>query len=247
MILPPSCSVSVRYSTSPSLRFLARLHGRMPFGNRAPAAELRPQRFLLFLDLGLVDPGPRASCPTSGSRPLRPPRAATNAADSSNSGNRQSHRSLPERAVGPRLLARRIDGEVIHCNHWVAKVRGVLRRLRQPKPAARREFPPARGSSQSGRASRCSDPCTESHPSPRTAASCSSVSTPSAVTAETEAVRKHDNGAHDLQRALVVGDVAHEGVIDLDAVEREAPQIAERGVSGAEVVGAARLVGALHD
>ncbi|MND05401.1 hypothetical protein D3C83_261710 [compost metagenome] len=27
----------------------------MPLGNRAPAAELRPQRLLLFLDLRLLD------------------------------------------------------------------------------------------------------------------------------------------------------------------------------------------------
>ena len=53
---------------------------------------------------------------------------------------------------------------------------------------------------------------------------------------EPKAVRQHDDRAHDLQRALAAGDVAHEQVVDLDAVEREAVQITKRGIAGSKIV-----------
>ena len=47
-------------------------------------------------------------------------------------------------------------------------------------------------------------------------------------------MRRH--GAHDVERADAVGDVLHERAVDLDLVEGEALQVAERGIAGAEVV-----------
>ena len=46
---------------------------------------------------------------------------------------------------------------------------------------------------------------------------------------KTQTVTQHHDGAHDLQRAFAGVDVAHEGLIDLDAVDFKALQIAERG------------------
>src|SRR5262249_41652988 len=50
-----------------------------------------------------------------------------------------------------------------------------------------------------------------------------------------EIVRQRDDGAQD-HRPLALARGAHERLIDLDRVEREPLQIAERGMAGAEVV-----------
>ena len=53
---------------------------------------------------------------------------------------------------------------------------------------------------------------------------------------EPEIVRHGDQRAHDGGVLGVVGDVAHEAAVDLDAREREAREIAQRGIAGAEIV-----------
>src|SRR5205085_9123043 len=45
-----------------------------------------------------------------------------------------------------------------------------------------------------------------------------------------------DDRLHDRQAVLTLRKVADERLVDLDLVEREAAEIAERGVSGAEIV-----------
>ena len=47
---------------------------------------------------------------------------------------------------------------------------------------------------------------------------------------------KLDAVAHDRAQALVVGQRAHEGAVELDLVARHGVQVAQRGVAGAEVV-----------
>ena len=37
-------------------------------------------------------------------------------------------------------------------------------------------------------------------------------------------------------QSLPMAEFANEGLVDLDAVEREAPQIAQRGIAGAEII-----------
>ena len=54
--------------------------------------------------------------------------------------------------------------------------------------------------------------------------------------ADPQACAKRGHGANNGAALLTVGQVAHEGLVDLDLVEREAAQIAERRVAGAEVV-----------
>src|SRR3954451_8905923 len=48
--------------------------------------------------------------------------------------------------------------------------------------------------------------------------------------------RQIDDGLHDAGGAVGAGDVADEATVDLDLVEREAVQIAQRGIAGAEIV-----------
>ncbi len=45
-----------------------------------------------------------------------------------------------------------------------------------------------------------------------------------------------DHGPHDAGRSAGFGDVGDEAAIDLDLVERETLQIAQRGIAGAEIV-----------
>ena len=45
-----------------------------------------------------------------------------------------------------------------------------------------------------------------------------------------------DHGVDDGHVLLVLGQAAHEGAVDLDAVDGEAPQVLERRIAGAEVV-----------
>ena len=51
-----------------------------------------------------------------------------------------------------------------------------------------------------------------------------------------EAVREAGDALDDRERALLVRDVLHERAVDLDLVEREAAQVAQAGVAGAEIV-----------
>ena len=53
---------------------------------------------------------------------------------------------------------------------------------------------------------------------------------------EAEIVRHRDQRAHDRGVAGVVGDLADEAAVDLDPRQREARQIAERRIAGAEIV-----------
>ena len=50
------------------------------------------------------------------------------------------------------------------------------------------------------------------------------------------AVGERGNRAHDVERARILGDVLDEGTVDLDLVEREALQVGQRRISGAEIV-----------
>ncbi len=91
----------------------------------------------------------------------------------------------------------------------------------------------ARCSTVSGRAMR--KPCSESQPTSRSAASCSSVSTPSATIDDAEMVA--ELGDHAYERAVAAaGQLLDEGAVDLDLVDGEVLQVGERGVAGAEVV-----------
>src|SRR6185437_7942642 len=51
-----------------------------------------------------------------------------------------------------------------------------------------------------------------------------------------QAVRQRHDGAHDLRIIAAGGDFLDEGVIDLELVERQAPQVAQARVAGAEVI-----------
>ena len=68
-----------------------------------------------------------------------------------------------------------------------------------------------------------------------TAASCASVSTPSAVVVMPQRLAERRDRAHDLLGVALV-EILHEGLVDLDLVEGEAAQIAQRGIAGAEIV-----------
>src|SRR3954464_6130606 len=51
-----------------------------------------------------------------------------------------------------------------------------------------------------------------------------------------EAMAKIDDGAHDRRRLRIPAEIDDEGAVDLDLVERERLQIAQRGVPTAEIV-----------
>ena len=53
---------------------------------------------------------------------------------------------------------------------------------------------------------------------------------------EIERVRHRDHGADDRRVFGLVREIGHERAVDLDRVEREPPQIAERRIAGAEIV-----------
>ena len=44
---------------------------------------------------------------------------------------------------------------------------------------------------------------------------------------EVQAVRQGDDGANDLQIAVILGDALHETLVDLQFVDREAPQVGQ--------------------
>ncbi len=58
--------------------------------------------------------------------------------------------------------------------------------------------------------------------------------------AQAEAVREGDGSPGDGQVVGVAGDVANEAAIDLQGVERQAPEVGKRGISGSEVIDAQR-------
>ena len=99
-----------------------------------------------------------------------------------------------------------------------------------------------------GRALLNRKPCASLQPSARRQASSASVSTPSAVMVTPRPRAKADDGAHDRLRVAIGVEAAHEGAVDLDLVEREAAQIAQRRIAGAEIVHArcARRARAAH-
>ena len=53
---------------------------------------------------------------------------------------------------------------------------------------------------------------------------------------DAEALAEADDRTHDRLRVGVGGEVAHEGLVDLDLVERKAAQVAQAGIAGAEIV-----------
>ena len=59
---------------------------------------------------------------------------------------------------------------------------------------------------------------------------------PSATVDHAEAVAEADDGLDDRPRLGAAVHVGNEGAIDLDLVEREAAQVAERAIAGAEIV-----------
>ena len=65
---------------------------------------------------------------------------------------------------------------------------------------------------------------------------CASVSTPSAMTREAEALGQRDDRVRDRGVVGAAGQVAHERAVDLDLVERQPRQIGERRIAGAEIV-----------
>lgn len=50
------------------------------------------------------------------------------------------------------------------------------------------------------------------------------------------AATQGDDGAHDGDIIAVIGQAAHEGLVDFQGVDRQALEVAERGVAGAKVV-----------
>ena len=73
-------------------------------------------------------------------------------------------------------------------------------------------------------------------PSAVTLSSCSLVSTPSAVVLIPRLEPRPTTARTIARLSSLSRQVADEGLVDLDLVEGEGPQIAERGVAGAEVV-----------
>ena len=65
---------------------------------------------------------------------------------------------------------------------------------------------------------------------------CCSVSTPSAVVIMSLAAAMFTTAWTMDEDAPATGDILDEGAVDLDLVEREALQIAQRGIAGAEIV-----------
>ena len=53
---------------------------------------------------------------------------------------------------------------------------------------------------------------------------------------QAEAVRQADDGADDGLVFRVIGDIAHEGLVDLQFVDLESLEVTQRGIAGAEVV-----------
>src|SRR5450755_539230 len=51
-----------------------------------------------------------------------------------------------------------------------------------------------------------------------------------------EAVAKADHGPHDRRRLRIASEIHDEGTVDLDLVERKRLQIAQRGITAAEVI-----------
>ena len=94
------------------------------------------------------------------------------------------------------------------------------------RPPARRRAAAARARSPARRRSRA----------PRAGASRPGDSRPSATTRQVEAVAEVDRRAGDLQVAVVGLDAGDERAVDLELVEREVAQAAERRTAAAEVV-----------
>lgn len=68
-----------------------------------------------------------------------------------------------------------------------------------------------------------------------TRSNCSAVFAPSAVVAIPEAAAERGDGADDGEAVFVRRHVVDEGAVDLDAVEGELPETAERRIAGAEI------------
>ena len=81
-----------------------------------------------------------------------------------------------------------------------------------------------------------SQPCISEQPSARSISRCCSVSTPSAVVIMLRAAAIFTTALHDAGGSLRLGDVVDEAAVDLDLVERETLQVAQRGIAGAEIV-----------
>ena len=92
----------------------------------------------------------------------------------------------------------------------------------------------SRSAAVSGFASR--NPCTSLQPRARSHSSWPARSTPSAVTVTFRLLRQRQNRVRDRRSPGRTVDVAHERFVDLDAVRREARDVRERRIAGAEVV-----------
>ena len=107
-----------------------------------------------------------------------------------------------------------------------------LQDLRQvAAAAASSSSTPAAGS---GRARR--KPWASGQPSSARKRRCASVSTPSATATRPERARQPQDGGDEGRGLAVVGDLAQEGAVDLERLDRHLAQARQRGVARAEVV-----------
>ena len=90
--------------------------------------------------------------------------------------------------------------------------------------------------SDAGRAGPNTWPCASSQPNARSAANCSSVSTPSAIAHRAERVGQLDDRAADRVAVTIAPEIGDERLVDLDRVDRVVLQRHERRRAGAEVV-----------
>ena len=68
------------------------------------------------------------------------------------------------------------------------------------------------------------------------ASSCSSVSTPSAITEKPERVSHRHDCRHELAVLGAASQIGHEGAIDLQLLDRESLEVGKSRIAGAEVV-----------
>ena len=144
-------------------------------------------------------------------------------------------RGVRRRAGG---LARRVEprtGRLRRGDQWCSTGRGGLPVLPGPaarsrcgRAAARRSRPPA--GATGGSPGRTRSPCSRSW------SNCDSVSMPSAITDLPSERAERDDGAHHLGLLRAAAHAAHERGVDLQAVDRQRGQVAQRRVAGAEVV-----------